>query len=109
MTQYNSLYVKLPNSQLIKLKSSIKSETDVVLILSSNMTGNSYDETNFPHKLLLTNRQVTNLRKAFANHISTDTKLSETQLSNMIQLGEFIGRLLGPLMKIVIQPLAKSF
>ena len=79
------------------------------------MIGNSEDETNFPHKSLLTNRQVTTLRQAFANHTSTDIKLSKTQLSNMIQLGGFLGRLLGPLlktglplMKNVIKPLAKS-
>ena len=45
--------------------------------LSSNMIGNSNDETNFPHELLLTNRQVANLRKAFANNSSTDIKLSK--------------------------------
>ena len=54
MTQYNSLNVKLSNSQLNKLKSAIKNENEVVLRLSSNMIVN--DETNFPHKLLLTNR-----------------------------------------------------
>ena len=42
------------------------------------------DETNFPHKLLLSNRQVTNLRKAFANNLSTDIKLLKTQISKMI-------------------------
>ena len=79
------------------------------------MFGNSNHETNFPHKLLLTNRQVANLRKAFANHLSTDIKLSKTQLSKMIQSGGFLGRLLGPLLKTglpliknVIKPLAKS-
>ena len=79
------------------------------------MISNSDDETNFPHKLLVTNRQVANLRKAFANHTSIDIKLSKTQLSKMIQLGGFLGRLLGvllktdlPLVKSVIQPLAKS-
>ena len=56
MIQYNSLNVKLSNSQLNKLKSAIKNETEVVLRLSSNMIGDN--ETNFPHKLLLTNRQV---------------------------------------------------
>ena len=72
------------------------------------------NETNFPHKLLLTNRQVSNLRKAFANHSLTDIKLSKAQLSNMIQSGGFPGRLLGPLLKTrlplilnVIKPLAK--
>ena len=74
MTQYNSLNVKLSNSQLNKLKSAIKNETDAVSRLSSNMIGNSDDETSFPHKLLLTIRQVTNLRKAFANNTSTDIK-----------------------------------
>ena len=66
MTQYNSLNVKLSNSQLNKLKSAIKTETEVVLRLSSNMVGNS-------------SRQVANLRKAFANHLSADIKLSKTQ------------------------------
>ena len=74
------------------------------------------NETNFLHKLLfLTNRHVANLRKAFANYLSTDIKLSKTQTSKMIQSGRFLGRLLGPLlktglpvMKNVINPLAKS-
>ena len=69
MTQYNSLNVKLSNSQFNKSKSAVKNETDVVLRLSSNMIGDSDDEVNFPHKLLLTNRQVTNVRKAFANYL----------------------------------------
>ena len=68
MTQYNSLNVKLSNSQLSKLKSAIKNENDVALRLSSNMIGNSNDNTNFCHELLLTNRQVENIRKALANH-----------------------------------------
>ena len=67
MTQYNGLNVKLLNSQLNKLKSAIKNETEVALRLSSNMIGNPNDETNFPHKLLLTNIQVADLRKACAN------------------------------------------
>ena len=115
MTQYNSLNVKLSNSHFNKLKSSIKNETDVVLRISSNMVGNSNDNTNFPHELLLTNKQVANIRKAFANHLSIDIKLSKTQLSKMIQSGGFLGRLLGPLlktglplMKSVIKPLVKS-
>ena len=72
MTQYNSLNVKLSNSQLSKLKSAIKNENDVVLRISSNMVGNSDDNTNFPRELLLTNRQIENIRKAFGNHLSTD-------------------------------------
>ena len=83
--------------------------------LSSNVIGKSDDKINFPHELLLNNRQVGNLRKAFANYLSTDIKLSKTQLSKMIQSGGFLSRLLGPLlktglplMKNVIKPLAKS-
>ena len=104
MTQYNSLNVKLSNSQLNKLKLAIKIKTVVVLRLSSNMNGS-----------LLTNRQIANLRKAFASQTSTDIKLSKTQLSKMIQSGGFLGRLLGPLlrtgfplMKSLIKALAKS-
>ena len=113
MTQYNSLNVKLSNSQLNKWKSAIKNETEVVLRLSSNMIGNN--ETNFPHKLLLTERQVSSLRKSFANNSSTNIKLSKTQLSNLIQSEGFLSRLLGPLLKTglppiknAIKPLAKS-
>ena len=70
MRQYNSLNVKLSNSQLNKLKSAIKNETGVVLRLSSNIIGDN--QTNFPHKLLLTDRQVSSLRKSFANNSSAD-------------------------------------
>ena len=101
MTQYNSLNVKLSDSQLNKFKSAMKNENEVV----TNMTGDN--ETNFPHKLLLTNGQVLNLRKAFANHLSADIKLSKTQLSKMIQSGEVLGRLLGPLLKTGL-PLIKN-
>ena len=97
MTQYNSVNVKLSNSQLNKLKSAIKDETEVVLRLSSNIIGDN--ETNFPHKLLLTDRQVSSFRKSFANNSSAEIKLSKTQLSKMIQSGGFLSRLLGPLLK----------
>ena len=111
MIQYDSLHVKLSNSQLNKLKSSIKNETDVVLRMLSNMVSNSNDNTNFPHELLLTNKQVANIRKAFAKNTSTDIKLSKIQLSKMIQSGGFLGNLLGklagPLMKLAV-PLAKN-
>ena len=79
------------------------------------MIGNFDDETNFPHKLLLTNIQTANLRKVFANSSSIGLKLSKIQLSKMIQSGGFLGRLLGrllktglPLIKNLIKPLAKS-
>ena len=114
MTEYNSLNVKLSNSRFNKLKSAIKNKAELVLRLSSSMVGD--DETNFPYKLLLTNKQVGNLRKAYADKSSTGIKLSRTQISKMIQSGGFLGRLLGPLlktglplMKNVIKPLAKYF
>ena len=88
--------VKLSNSQLDELKSAIKNEIGFVLRLSLNMVGD--DETNFLHKLLLTNRQVTNLHRAFAKKSSSDIKLSKTQLSKMVQSGGFLGRRLGPLL-----------
>ena len=115
MTQYNRLNVKLSNSQLNKLKSAIKNETEVVIRLFPSMIGDSNDKTNFPHELLLTDRQVSSIRKAFTNNSSVDIKFSKTQLSKMIQSGGFLGKLLGPLLKTgllliknVITPLAKS-
>ena len=66
MTRYNNLNVKLSNSQPNKLKSAIKNESEIVLRLSPNMIGDN--ETNFPHQLLLTSRQVSNLRKSFPNN-----------------------------------------
>ena len=75
------------------------------------MVSNSNDNTNFSHELLLTNRQVANIRKAFAKNTSINIKLSKTQLSKMIQSGGFLGNLLGklagPLMKVAV-PLAKN-
>ena len=74
MTQYNTLNVKLSNSQLNKLKSAIKNETEVTLNLSSNLIGRSNDETSFPHNVLLTDTQVLKIRKAFTNGSSANTK-----------------------------------
>ena len=80
MTQYNTSNVKLSNSQL-----------------SSNLIENSNNETNFPHKLLLTNTQVSKTREAFANGSSANIKFSKTQLSKMIESGGFaLYELTGP-------------
>ena len=78
MAQYNTLNIKFPNFQFNKLKSGIKNGTEVTLKLSSNVAGDSNDETNFPHKLLLTNTQVSRLCKAFTNGSSAKIKLSKT-------------------------------
>ena len=99
MTQYNTLNVKLSNSELNKLKSGIKYGTEVTSKLSSNVEVDSNDETNFPHKLLLTNTQASRLVNAFENGSSTNIKLSKTQLHKIGKSGGFLGRLLGPLIK----------
>ena len=83
--------------------------------ISSNVVWDSNDENNFLHKLLLTNKQISKLRKAFANGLSTNIKLSKTRLHKIGQSGGFLGRILGPLLKTglplignVLKPLAKS-
>ena len=83
MTKYNTLNVKLSNSQLNKLKSWIKNGTKLTLNLSSKLIGSSNDETNFAHKLLLSNTQVPRTHKAFANGSWANIRLSETRLSKM--------------------------
>ena len=80
----------MSNSQLNKLKSTLKNGTEVTLNPSSNLIGSSNDETTFPHKLLLTNTQVSKICKVFANGSSTDIKFSKTQLPKIIQSGRFI-------------------
>ena len=104
------------NLQLNELKSGIKNGTEVTITLSSNAVGDSNDENNFLHKLLLTNTQVSRLRKAFAYNSSANTKLSKTQLHKIGKSGAFLRRLLGPLLKPglplignVLKPLAKRF
>ena len=115
MTQYNTLNVKLSNLQLNKLKSGVKNGTEVTLKLSSNVVGVSNDKNNFPHEFVLTNTQVSKLRKTVANNSSANINLSKTRLHKIGQSGGFLGRPLGrllknglPWMKNVLKPLAKS-
>ena len=115
MTHYSTLNVKLSTLQLNKLKFEIKNYAKVILKISSNAVGDSNDENNFPHKLLLTSAQASKLRKAFANNSSANLKLSKNQLHKIGQPRGFLGRLLEPLLKTglpligsVIKPLAKS-
>ena len=115
MTLCDTLNVNLPNSQPTKLKSGMKNGTEVTLKISSNVVGDSNDENDFPHKLLITKTQVSKLRKAFANGSSANIKLSKTQLHKIVQSGGFLGRLWEPLlktglslMKDVLKPLTKS-
>ena len=78
MTEYNTLNVSLSNSQLNELKSGIKNGTEVTLNLSSIVIGNSNDDTNFWHRLLLTNTEVSRLCEVFANNSSANIKLAKT-------------------------------
>ena len=107
--------VKLSNSQLNKLKLGIKNSTEVTLKISSNLVGDSNDKSNIPHKLILTNTQVSKLREAFANGSSANIELSKIHLYKIGQSGGFLGRLFGPLLKTglhligdVFKPSAKS-
>ena len=119
MTQYSPLNVKLFKivklPQLNKLKSEIKDVTKVTFKLSSNDVGDSNNENDFLHKLLLTNTQVSRNRKAFANNSSANVKSSKPQFHKTWQAEGSLGRLLGlllklglPLMNYVLKPLAKN-
>ena len=107
MVEYSRANVKLSDTQLKKLKITVKDKTGTTLRISLKI----FDGNDLPHELLLTTRQKTKLRNAFNNNMSTDLKLSEAQISKIIQSGGFLGSLLsklaGPLMKIAV-PLAKN-
>ena len=111
MTEYNTVNVKLSDSQLNKLKSASKDRQGTTLRMNARM----FSPNNLPHELLLTTRQTTKLRKAIENNMSTDIKLSKAQISKIIQSGGFLGNFLRsllktglPLIENVIKPLAKS-
>ena len=63
------------------------------------MIANFRDKTNFPYKLVLTDRQVLKLSKPYASNLSTNLKLQKNKLSKTVQTGEFLGRVLAPLLK----------
>ena len=87
MAEYNKVNVKLSDSRLNKLKSAVKNQTGVTLRINIKM----FDGKNLPHELLLTTRQKTKLRNAIENYMSTDIKLSKTQISKIIQSGGLFG------------------
>ena len=107
MVEYTKVNVKLSDSQIKKLKDAVKDNAGTTLRISLKM----FNGNDLPHELLLTTRQKTKLRNAFNNNMSTDLKLSKTQIVKIIQSGGFLGSLLsklaGPLMKVAI-PLAKN-
>ena len=107
MVEYCEANVKLTDTQLKKLKNSVKNKTRRTLRLNLKI----FDGNDLSHDLLLTTRQKTKLRNSFDNNISTDLNLSKDQISNIIQhggfLGSFLRKLAGPLMKVVVR-LAKN-
>ena len=108
MVEYSNVNGKLTDAQLKKLETAFKDKTRTTLRINSEML----DGNDLPHELLLTSRQKQKLRNAFSNNMSTNLKLSKTQILKVIQSGGFLGSLLsklaGPLMKVAI-PLAKMF
>ena len=111
MLEYNKVNVKLPDTQLKKLKNAVKNKTGTILRISLEM----FNGNNLLHELLLITRQKAKLRNAFNNNMSTDLKLYKAQISKTIQSDGFLGRLIGPLLrtglpliKNVIKSLAKS-
>ena len=102
-------------SPLKKQKKAIKNGTGVTLNLSSNNIGDSNDDNNFPHKVLLASTQVSRLRKVFAKHSSANLKSSKIQSHKLGQPGGFLGRILGPILKTglsligkLLKPITKS-
>ena len=87
MVEYNKVSVKLWDSQLNKLKSATKNQTEATLIMNIKM----FNGKNLPHELSLTTRQKTKLRNAFESNMSTDIKFSRAQISKIIQPGGFLG------------------
>ena len=94
MVEYNTINAKLSDSQLNKLKSAVKNKQGTTLSYNAMLNGNI-----LPHELLLRSRQTTKLRNAIENNMATDIKLSKAEISKVIQSGDFLGKLLGPLLK----------
>ena len=80
MVDYSKVNVKLTDTQLKKIKTAVKDKTRATLRMSSKML----DGNDLPHELLLTTIQITKLRNAFSNNISSDLKLSQDQIFNII-------------------------
>ena len=103
MVEYTEINCKLTNIQLNKFKKATKNNEEVTLRLGIK----NFNKNDSPHKLLLTTRQNTKFRNVINNNFSTDVKLSKVQLKKLAQSGGFLGRLLGPLLKVGL-PLMKS-
>ena len=90
MVESSKVNVKLADTQLKKLKTAVRNKTGTTLRIRLKM----FNENNLPHELLLTARQKTKLRNGFNSNMSTDLKLSKSQISKIIQSGKFLRSLL---------------
>ena len=109
MVECSKVNVKLTDTQLKNLKNAVKNKTGTTLKMSLKML----DRNDLPHVLLLTTRRKPKQRNAFKNNMSTDLKLSKSQISKITQSGGFLESLLckitGPLMKVTIFLAKKCF
>ena len=103
MVEYNTVNVKLSNSQMNKLKGAVKNNKGATLRMNARI----FNGNNLARELLLTTRQTTKLRNAIVNNMPTDVKLCKAEISKIIQSGGFLGKILGPLLKTGL-PLLKS-
>ena len=101
MVEYITVNAKLSNSQLNKLKSTVKNKQVTTLRRDTRM----FNGNNIPHELFLTQKQITKLRNNVKKNLQTDIKLSKAQ--KIIQSGRVLDKLLSPLLKTAL-PLLKS-
>ena len=105
MASYEEARVKLTNTQPKKIKSAAKDKTGTTL----RITKKTFQAEELPHELFLTTRQKTKMRNAFTNKMSTDIKISKSQLTKIIQSGRFLGKTLGILGEKILLDLAVPF
>ena len=89
MVEYSKANVKWSDTQLQKLKTTVKNNARTTLRMSLKI----FDRNDLLHELLLTTRQITKLRNACNNNMSTDMKLSKAQISKIFQSKGFLGSL----------------
>ena len=102
MALYKEARVKLTNISLNKLTSAAKNKIETILRVNKK----NFEDEELPHELFLTTRQTTKIRNAFANNMSTDTKLSKAQISKIIQSGGSFGSWLANLGKKALPNIA---
>ena len=104
MVNYQEARVELTNTQLNQLKSAAKNKTGAI----SRLNKKNVEDEELKHELYLTTKQTIKIRNAFANNMSTGTKLIKTQISKVIQsvglLGSWLGNLEKKALKILLFP-----